>query len=104
MIEEADKKNFKRNTLINFAGYGFYMGCQWLVNVLAVRLAGFSEAGVLSLAISVTSIVYVVAHFNMRNYQVSDISIFRQRLYYSETLELRNCCSTMLLLFSYLWI
>lgn len=72
MIETEVKENFKRNSIINFIGYGIYMGCQWLINILVVRLAGFSEAGILSLAISITSIFFVMAHFNVRNYQVSD--------------------------------
>lgn len=70
--ENSSSASFKRNTVINFIGYGIYMGFQWLINIAVVRMMGYESAGVLSLAITVTSSFYVVAHFNVRTYQVSD--------------------------------
>lgn len=70
--ENSSSASFKRGTVINFIGYGIYMGFQWLINIIVVRMLGYDSAGVLSLAITVTSSFYVAAHFNIRTYQVSD--------------------------------
>ena len=57
----------------NTCGSTFYLGCQWLITVLVVRLAGLHAGGILTLAISVTNIWYAISVYGMRNYQVSDV-------------------------------
>ncbi len=56
----------------NSMGSIFYLGCQWLITMLVVRLADVETAGVLSLAMSTTNLWYAVAIYGMRNFQVSD--------------------------------
>lgn len=69
-----EKKAVKRNILWNTIGNIFYLGCQWLMSVAVVRLSGnYENAGILSLAISITNIFATLALFNVRNYQVSDL-------------------------------
>ena len=64
----------KASILWNSWGSIFYLGCQWLLTVLVVRLAGVEESGILSLAMSVSNIWYSLAVYGMRNYQVSDVT------------------------------
>lgn len=63
----------KKNILWNAFGNILYLGCQWLVTVLVTRLFGYEDAGVLSLAMSISATFQTVALFGIRNYQVSDI-------------------------------
>ena len=62
-----------KNILWNAFGNIVYLGCQWLVTVFVTRLFGFEDAGVLSLAMSISAMFQTVALFGIRNYQVSDI-------------------------------
>lgn len=65
----------KKNILWNSVGSLYYLGMQWLTTVLVVRLSGnYEDAGLYSLAISITNIFYIVAMYNVRNFQVSDIN------------------------------
>ena len=67
------EKRIAKNIAWNTFGSLFYFACQWLLSVAVVRLSdGYSDAGVLSLAMSVTNIFATVALFNVRNFQVSD--------------------------------
>jgi O-antigen/teichoic acid export membrane protein len=70
-MENAAK--LKKNFLYNTIGSGFYLGCQWLVTILGVRMSGYDDAGILSLAISITNVFASVAFYGMRSYQVSDL-------------------------------
>ena len=63
----------KKNMLWNAAGNLIYLGCQWLVTVLVTNLGNFRDAGLLSLAMSVSATFQTVAMFGIRNYQVSDV-------------------------------
>ena len=71
---EHKKISMKTSILWNSWGSIFYLGCQWLLTVLVVRLAGVEESGILSLAMSVSNIWYSLAVYGMRNYQVSDVT------------------------------
>lgn len=71
---EHKKISMKASILWNSWGSIFYLGCQWLLTVLVVRLAGVEESGILSLAMSVSNIWYSLAVYGMRNYQVSDVT------------------------------
>lgn len=62
------------NVLWNTAGSLFYLLCQWLLSVIVVRLSAdsYADAGILSLAMSISTFFSVITLFNVRNYQVSD--------------------------------
>ena len=58
----------------NSIGTLFYFGCQWLLTVLIVHFnGGYYNAGVLSLAISITTPLYCIACLNLRTFQVSEL-------------------------------
>ncbi len=57
----------------NAAGNLLYMGCQWIVTVLVTVIGGLVDAGILSVAMSVSAAFQTLALFGIRNYQVSDI-------------------------------
>lgn len=72
---EVRRLSLKQNMLWNSCGSLVYLGCQWLITVLVVRLSsGFDEAGTLSLAMSVYNMFSALAIYRMYTYQVSDIS------------------------------
>lgn len=61
--------------LWNSAGSLVYLGCQWLITVLVVRLSdGYDAAGVLSLAMSVYNMFSSLAIYRLYTYQVSDVN------------------------------
>lgn len=67
--------SIKLNMLWNSAGSLTYLGCQWLITVLVVRLSdGYDAAGTLSLAMSVYNMFSSLAIYRMRTYQVSDVN------------------------------
>lgn len=66
------KLSIQSSVMWNSAGSIFYLGCQWLLTVLVVKLSGLDSAGMLSLAMSVCNIWYCLAVYGMRNFQVSD--------------------------------
>ena len=69
----TDKKLSLQSSIVwNSIGSIFYLGCQWLMTVLVVWIAGLETAGILSLAMSVSNIWYSFAVYGMRNFQVSD--------------------------------
>lgn len=64
----------KQNMLWNSVGSLTNLGCQWLMTVLVVRVAGgYSEAGTFSLAMSVYGIFSPIAQYRMYTYQISDV-------------------------------
>ncbi len=65
--------NIKRNMLWNAAGNIIFLACQWLITILVTNIGEFEDAGLLSLAMSVSAMFQTVALFGIRNYQVSDI-------------------------------
>ncbi len=66
--------SIKLNMLWNSAGSLAYLGCQWLITVLVVRLSdGYDAAGTLSLAMSVYNMFSSLALYRMYTYQVSDV-------------------------------
>ena len=76
------KRSIQENMLFNTVGSLIYYICQWMMTVFEVKLSGMEDAGVLSLAMSVTAAPAIIGLFNMRSYQVSDIKgEFSDRLY-----------------------
>lgn len=74
-MDQIQEKTVARNIMWNTIGSLFYLACQWLLSVVVVRFStDYGDAGVLSLAMSITNIFAIVALFNVRNYQVADSS------------------------------
>lgn len=63
----------KQNMLWNSIGSLVYLGGQWLLSVIVVRILGYGEAGILSLSMSLTNTFYSLANYGIRNFQVSDL-------------------------------
>lgn len=68
-----EERQIAKNMMWNTVGSLLYLGCQWIVTILVTRIAGFYDAGLLSVAMSVSSVFQTVAMFGIRNFQVSDI-------------------------------
>lgn len=73
MPQSTEPNRIRRNTLLYTAGSLLYFFAQWLMTVIIVKTSGFMLAGLLSLAMNVTSAPAIAALFNVRNYQISDI-------------------------------
>ncbi len=67
------EQNLKKNVLWNAVGNITYLVCQWVVTVLVTILGGFEDAGLLSVAMSVSATFQTVAMFGIRSFQVSDM-------------------------------
>lgn len=62
------------NMAWNSIGLLFYFGCQWLLTVFVVYFkGGYTDAGVLSLAMSLANVLTMVASLNLRTFQVSEL-------------------------------
>lgn len=76
------KLSIQSSIMWNACGSICYLGCQWLLTVLVVRISGLADAGMLSLAMSVCNIWYSIALYGIRNFQVSDtIEKYSDRVY-----------------------
>ncbi len=62
------------NTVRNTVGTVLYYCCQWLTTVFVVRLAGYDVSGTFSLVISYANIFGFLSLYNLRNYQLSDVT------------------------------
>lgn len=70
--QQVSGETIRKNMLWNVIGSVGFIGAQWMMTILIVHLAGYTEAGYLSLGLSLTNIFTNVAYFCIRNYQVSD--------------------------------
>lgn len=89
-------KSLAKNIAWNTIGNIFYLGCLWLLNLVVIRLSGsYTDAGILTLAISTTNIFVVLARFSVRDFQVSDID---QKYNQSDYVSLRviTCAAALL--------
>lgn len=66
--------DYKKQAFFNTVGNVVYLGCTWLLTVLVVRVSGFDDAGVLSIAMSVGNIFYFIGMYGMRSFQSSDVT------------------------------
>lgn len=73
-MEDRNKKSVQQNMLFNTVGSLIYYICQWLMTVIIVRISGYEDSGILSIAMSVTAAPAIVGMFNIRSYQVSDMN------------------------------
>ncbi len=65
--------DYKKQAFFNTVGNVVYLGCTWLLTVLVVRISGYDDAGVLSIAMSVGNIFYFIGMYGMRSFQSSDV-------------------------------
>ena len=65
--------SLKKNMIYNTVGSGIYLGLQWLITILVIRISGYEDGGILSLAMSIANVIYAIASFGMRGYQSSDV-------------------------------
>lgn len=65
--------SLKNNIIWNSSGSFVYLFFQWLISYLVVILLGFNDAGIFSLAISISSVAFAFAIYGVRGYQVSDV-------------------------------
>lgn len=93
-MENRKTKSVQQNMIYNTVGSLVYYFCQWVMTVLIVRMSGFEDAGILSLAMSVTAAPAIVGLFNIRSYQVSDL-----KGQYSDSVYIRSRVYTNLLSF-----
>lgn len=56
----------------NVIGSMAFVGAQWMMTILIVRLSGYRDAGWLSLGLSLTNVSTNIVYFGVRNFQVSD--------------------------------
>lgn len=84
--EAVSASEIKKNMLWNIVGSIGFIAAQWLMTILIVHLADYSEAGILSLGLSLTNIFTNIAYFCIRNYQVSDQDSFTSSAYVTHRL------------------
>lgn len=65
--------DFRKQAAINSIGSIVLMFGQWLISVLIVRMSGYEDAGIFSLAMTVSNVFSFFANYGLRNYQVSDV-------------------------------
>ncbi len=58
--------------LWNAGGNIVYLGTQWLITVLVTVLGDLTDAGILSIAMSISATFQTISLFGMRSFQVSD--------------------------------
>lgn len=65
--------DFRRQAALNSIGAVVSLFGQWLISVMLVRMSGYEDAGIFSLAMTVSNIFNFFANYGLRNYQVSDV-------------------------------
>ena len=64
-----------KNAIWNTIGMTVYLACQWLITFIVVWLYDdFTNAGYLTLAMSITNFFHYIASYNIRAFQVSDFN------------------------------
>lgn len=87
-MQSVTQETIRKNMLWNIIGSVGFIGAQWLMTILIVHLAGYSEAGYLSLGLSLTNVFTNIAYFCIRNYQVSDVGKYSQDIYVTHRMAL----------------
>ena len=67
------EQNIKKDMLWNAVGNTLYLISQWLITILVANIGEFSDAGVLSIAMSLSATFQTISVFGIRSYQISDI-------------------------------
>ena len=73
-MSENTGRSVQANMLFNTVGSVIYYFCIWLSSVLIVCMSGYTDAGIFSVAMTVTASPAIFGLFNVRNYQVSDLN------------------------------
>lgn len=89
---ERKENSLERNALWNTVGNFAYLFSQWLLSVVIVRITSYQDAGIYSLAVSVTNVLVCISFYGIRNFQVSDL-----RNQYSDKEYRVNRCLTCFL-------
>ena len=64
-----------KNSIWNSIGILVYFACQWIMTIIVVRLTGdFVSSGNLALAMNITNFFATFALYNIRFFQVSDVT------------------------------
>lgn len=107
-MEDRVGKSVQQNIIFNTVGSLVYYICQWLMSIIIVRISGYEEGGIWALAMSVTAAPAIVAMFNVRSYQVSDVNeqysdktYIRSRMYTNLLAYL--VCIIMIFVYGYSW-
>lgn len=66
--------DYRKQAAINSVGSVVLMFGQWLISVLLVRMSGYEDAGIFSLAMTVSNVFSFFANYGLRNYQVADVN------------------------------
>ena len=61
------KLSTAQNTVYNTVGSCFYLICQWLITVLVIRLGSVEYGGILTLAMSITNVLFTLGTFGIRS-------------------------------------
>ena len=93
-----------KNTMWNSVGMLTYFTCQWLITIFVVWLSDdFTNQGNLTLAMSITNFFYVLAAYNNRSFQVSDINEeFNDSEYVAS--RVLSCVASILLCFVFVFV
>jgi O-antigen/teichoic acid export membrane protein len=67
-MEVSKEKQITYNTAGNIAT----LFCQWMIMMIIPKITDFSEAGVFAIALSICSVMNIVATFHLNQYQISD--------------------------------
>ena len=70
--DDADRKRYSREVTHNTIGNVVSLFCQWIIILLIPIISDFHDAGVFAVALSVCSIMNIVATFYLNKYQISD--------------------------------
>lgn len=70
---DKHEHGISNNIIWNSIGNICYWGCNWLMSIAVVRISGYDMAGILSIAMSVSSAIYCISAYGVYNYQVSDL-------------------------------
>lgn len=72
-MDNKKELSMQKNMIYNTVGTITYYFCQWILTVLIVRISGLEIAGYFTLATTFTAAPAILALFNFRSYQVSDL-------------------------------
>lgn len=73
MIKKYLKKgSYASDAVYNTMGNIIYFFSIWITTVLVVKVSGYDNAGILSVAMTIANVFFVVAHYGLRSYQSSD--------------------------------
>ena len=75
MPAKMEELSIKKNMAWNSIGSMFYLGCQWIITILVVRLSSdYTAAGTLALGMAIANIFNPIGYYKIRTFQVSDLS------------------------------